>query len=205
MGTQARHWKAEGGKAEEKTFGPGRWLLDVEGISVKLFPRYIASDETVSVAIEYTPVRHQKGRRGNSGRLLKVVRQQLAQIPEGLDAVNAANISLPEEVSAETTYQEGAIRHVVVNAYERSAQARQQCIAYYGSSCFICHFDFGQAYGQVGTGYIHVHHLRQLADIGERYEVDPIGDLRPVCPNCHAIIHRRNPPYSIEEVQGMLT
>jgi len=34
---------------------------------------------------------------------------------------------------------------------------------------------------------------------------DPIRDLRPVCPNCHVVIHRREPPYSIDEVRQLLT
>jgi len=59
-------------------------------------------------------------------------------------------------------------------------------------------------YGEVGRDIIHVHHLKPLAEIGEKYRVDPINDLRPVCPNCHVIIHTRNPPYSIDEVMAIL-
>ena len=34
------------------------------------------------------------------------------------------------------------------------------------------------------------------------YEVDSINDLVPVCPNCHAMIHRRKPAaYTIEGVK----
>jgi 5-methylcytosine-specific restriction protein A len=40
--------------------------------------------------------------------------------------------------------------------------------------------------------------------VRHEYEVDPINDLIPVCPNCHAMIHRRRPAYSIEEVKKML-
>ena len=68
----------------------------------------------------------------------------------------------------------------------------------------LCGFDFGLTYGEVGHGFIHSHHLRELSDIGEQYVIDPINDLRPVCPNCHAIIHKRKPPYSIDEVKVLL-
>jgi 5-methylcytosine-specific restriction protein A len=55
----------------------------------------------------------------------------------------------------------------------------------------------------VGTGYIHVHHIVPLSAIKESYVVDPVTDLVPVCPNCHAIIHRKMPPYLIEEVRAL--
>ncbi len=110
----------------------------------------------------------------------------------------------PDEVDAVQTFREGAVRQVSVNAYEREPKARQKCIDYYGSSCSICGFDFGRAFGQLGKGFIHVHHLRPLSEIAEEYEIDPIKDLRPVCPNCHAMIHRRSPPFSLEEIKMLL-
>lgn len=64
--------------------------------------------------------------------------------------------------------------------------------------------NFEIAYGPEGVGLIHVHHLRQIGGIGAEYLVDPIQDLRPVCPNCHAVIHRGNPIHSIEAVRAML-
>ena len=71
-------------------------------------------------------------------------------------------------------------------------------------SCSVCNFNFGQVFGKLGEGFIHVHHLRPISEIGEEYVVDPIEDLRPVCPNCHAMIHRRSPPLSIQEIKNLL-
>ena len=110
----------------------------------------------------------------------------------------------PDEVDSVQTFREGAVRQVSVNAYEREPKARQKCIDYYGSSCSICGFDFGRAFGQQGKGFIHVHHLKPLSEIAEEYEIDPIKDLRPVCPNCHAMIHRSSPPFSLEEIKMLL-
>ena len=42
------------------------------------------------------------------------------------------------------------------------------------------------------------------AVIKENYRLDPINDLIPVCPNCHAMLHRRCPPYTPEELKNML-
>jgi 5-methylcytosine-specific restriction protein A len=43
-----------------------------------------------------------------------------------------------------------------------------------------------------------------LAEIGEEYEVDPVNDLIPICPNCHAMIHKKVPAFSIEELRAKI-
>lgn len=125
---------------------------------------------------------------------------------ERLGWVGPPEERLPEEVGDGMVPRllEGATRTTVVNAYERNREARRQCVEHYGARCVICAFDFESRYGRVGRGMIHVHHLRSLAEIDQEYEVDPVTDLRPVCPNCHAVIHHREPAYSIEEVQAMI-
>jgi predicted HNH restriction endonuclease len=111
----------------------------------------------------------------------------------------------PDELPKGTTYVEGAASVIRVNNYERSLQARQACIHHYGCACAVCGFIFRDHYGELGQGYIHVHHLVELALIHDEYEVDPIRDLRPVCPNCHAMLHRREPALTIEELKLTLT
>ncbi len=111
---------------------------------------------------------------------------------------------LPEEVPSIQKYKEGAQRIVVINSCERNPQARRACIEHYGAVCAVCRRDLADKYGKVGKGVIHVHHLRPLASRSKRYVLDPIRDLRPVCPNCHAIIHTRKRPYSVEDVQNMI-
>ena len=111
---------------------------------------------------------------------------------------------LPEEIDTPQEFYEGASRPVTINAYERNSQARNACIEYYGAECRICGMNFYEKYGDIGEGFIHVHHIKPLGEIGEKYKVDPIKDLCPVCPNCHAMIHMRKPPYGIEELKAML-
>jgi hypothetical protein len=110
----------------------------------------------------------------------------------------------PDEVATTEGYREGAVRSVRVNAYERNPEARARCITYYGSACFVCGFEFARAYDGVGKGFIHVHHLRELSNSGGEHDVDPIADMRPVCPNCHVIIHLYRQPFTIEEVKAMV-
>lgn len=110
-------------------------------------------------------------------------------------------VSLPDEIIEPQRYDEGAVKRISVNSYERNPEARRKCIEHFGLNCAVCGFNFGATYGELGEGYIHVHHLRDLASIGEEYEVNPITDLRPVCPNCHAMLHRPATTMSIEELQ----
>ncbi len=119
------------------------------------------------------------------------IEKHLEEVLEGYQA------SLAEPLA------EGASRSVSVTVYERNPLARQQCIAHYGPKCFACDFSFGEIYGETAEGFIHVHHLKAVAGAGER-KVDPIKDLRPICPNCHAVIHLQNPPLSIAELKRML-
>lgn len=128
---------------------------------------------------------------------------QVAEALERLDWVKAA--LLPEEAEASAALvSEGAVFRVAVNMYERSPQARRRCIEAHGSACCVCGFDFGATYGSVAEGYIHIHHLRPLAQLGGVQAIDPVAELRPVCPNCHAVLHQRSPPYSIDEVVTFL-
>lgn len=113
------------------------------------------------------------------------------------------SILFPDEIECSTPLKEGSVRKVLVNAYERSSEARDKCLIKYGYSCYVCGFDFETTYGDLGLGVIHVHHLIPISQIGEEYEVTP-DSLRPVCPNCHTMIHRRNPPYTIEEIKHLL-
>ncbi|WP_437497542.1 HNH endonuclease [Sorangium sp. So ce1099] len=111
---------------------------------------------------------------------------------------------LPNEVSSPERVIEGARSQIVVNAYERDSRARRACVAHHGTRCSACGIALGEVYGEIAAGLIHVHHLRPLSEIRGEYELDPIKDLRPVCPNCHAVIHRRSPALTIEEVRAVL-
>jgi len=99
---------------------------------------------------------------------------------------------------------EGSVKRIPVITYERSSAARAACLEHYGLRCCVCGFDFEGRYGDVGRGFIHVHHIVPLASIGSSYLGDPVKDLRPVCPNCHEMLHRRQPPYSVDELKGFI-
>lgn len=113
------------------------------------------------------------------------------------------NVIFPDEID-KPDLLEGASQAVVVNRYERDRKARELCIAHYGARCAVCDLSFDERYGKAMTGFIHVHHLTPLSQIRETYCVDPIKDLRTICPNCHAVVHSRSPTMSIEEARALI-
>jgi 5-methylcytosine-specific restriction protein A len=110
----------------------------------------------------------------------------------------------PEEQLDAKGLPEGARERIEVNRYERNRANRTICIAVHGSACLICDFDFARVYGDMGRDFIHVHHVVPVSKLGPGYVINPAADLVPVCPNCHAMLHRRDPPYRVEELREQM-
>ncbi len=108
-----------------------------------------------------------------------------------------------EEVVLEGS-EEGAPRVGQTVRYERNRRNRAAAIAIHGTACLACGLEFGARYGRVAEGFIEVHHTVPVARMSRGYIVDPIRDLVPLCPNCHAVAHRRDPPLTVDEVKGLL-
>lgn len=114
--------------------------------------------------------------------------------------------TFPDDVPVADLYPEGATRTITINAYERDPAARRACIRHHGAICQGCGFDFEKMYGEHGKGVIHVHHVRPLRSLGEGYLINPVSELIPLCPNCHAMVHRGNAakPMSIEALRSIV-
>ena len=135
-----------------------------------------------------------------SGQEITVTDELLTSIEGGREQ----QITFPEEIRSGSIFTEGSVQRVLVNRYERDSRAREECIKHYGTKCFLCGFDFVAVYGEIMSGLIHVHHLKPLSSVQEGYQVDPLRDMRPICPNCHAVVHRREPPYSVDDVGQLI-
>lgn len=101
-------------------------------------------------------------------------------------------------------FTELAVANSVKNMkqYKRTKKEREECINFHGTFCAVCGFSFEQAFGEIGKDYIEVHHLKPVAQFASSPVriVNPVADLRPVCANCHRMLHIRNPPLSVEEL-----
>lgn len=114
-----------------------------------------------------------------------------------------ALLPLADELPTPDGLPEGALVRMMVNRYERSPANRARCIGHYGVTCQACGFNFEARYGEVGRGYIEVHHLTMVSQMGDDYRIDPVRDLIPLCANCHAMAHRRTPPYRLDELRRL--
>lgn len=67
-------------------------------------------------------------------------------------------------------------------------------------------FEF--VYGFFAKDFIHVHHIKPLHEISESYEVNPETDLIPVCPNCHAMLHKKDDndlPMTVDQLKKLFS
>jgi 5-methylcytosine-specific restriction protein A len=189
---QDTHWDGTGRDANYASVRWTKWLDVDERLPVELmrsqipgvsWDRLQASGSTVSY---------------KDARLLAQVWQN------HIDSLGLPSIRLPEEVGPTETFIEGAATRITVNRYERDPAARTECLARWGWDCGVCGFNFEASYGTLGKDFIHVHHIKDLATLGSGYKIDPVTDLRPVCPNCHAMLHRERPAMTVEALRARL-
>lgn len=89
-------------------------------------------------------------------------------------------------------FQEGALKMLRHRTYERNSKAREECVKRKGYKCSICGFDFEKVYGEIGKGFVEVHHTSFISSFeGKERLTDIEYDLIPVCSNCHSMLHRR--------------
>ena len=101
-------------------------------------------------------------------------------------------------------YPEGALTTVQANRFERDRRNRAAAIAIHGTSCLACGVEMGNVYGGIAQGFIEIHHVTPVSQLGAGYRIDPAKDLVPLCPNCHSVTHRCSPPFSVEEIQSLI-
>ncbi|WP_428675314.1 HNH endonuclease [Reyranella sp.] len=103
-----------------------------------------------------------------------------------------------------TGFPEGGLTRVQVNRYERDRRNRAAALAIHGLRCQGCETELTSIYGDAAAGFIEVHHITPVSKLGPGYSVDPKCDLVPLCPNCHGVIHRREPPIGVEELRQLI-
>lgn len=96
---------------------------------------------------------------------------------------------------------------------ERSKKLREAAIQHYTVNgkitCAACGFDFAEKYGEHGAGYIQIHHenpIYQYSDDGfTAYIKEAVKDTKPLCANCHCMIHRnKSHMLTIDELRAII-
>lgn len=111
--------------------------------------------------------------------------------------------NIPEEVDPKL-FPAGGWKTVYVNAYERDGKARAACLEHHGYRCQGCGVTMKEVYGEMAERVIHVHHIKPVSRLPDGYKIDPLTELVPVCPNCHAVIHAKPAPLSITQLKSCL-
>ena len=120
-------------------------------------------------------------------------------VPEDWLGAVDPTIPLPGSLPQDT------LREVAVNRCEHDPDGVQRCVAFHGTSCAACGLSMEQMYGPAGASFIQVHHIVPPSAMSPDYVLDPVSDLVPMCPNCHAMAHRGSPDaYTPAEVRRML-
>lgn len=115
-------------------------------------------------------------------------------------------IPIPFTNASNVVYIEGDKTETSLTKYERNDDARKECLKIHGYTCSVCGMNFLEKYGELGRGFIHVHHKIPISSIGKNYIIDPEIDLIPVCPNCHAMLHKnsQDEPLGIGELKRIV-
>ena len=113
--------------------------------------------------------------------------------------------SIPLEKEYESTRLEGTKVETFSTRYERDDRNREEAIKIHGVVCMGCSFDFEKIYGERGEGFIHVHHNKPLHLADGPRRPDPELDFEVLCPNCHAMVHRkRSETLSLAELRTLI-
>ncbi|RED26940.1 HNH endonuclease [Flavobacterium cutihirudinis] len=104
---------------------------------------------------------------------------------------NNFNVNQPDLKDIFESRTEGGQKIVISLVAERDSSLRASAIKIHGTTCFGCNFNFKSKYGEIGEGFIEIHHVKPLSSFLNSKVVDPYTDLIPLCSNCHRIVHRK--------------
>lgn len=173
-----------------------------EGLGRSVYVRFKLQEEYQDDILSLHHL-HENGFKGNIQSVQHCPQSAIEFLNDPYGKVNDDVYDVDYPADDEELY-EGAVLKVLANKYERNKKARKECIAKKGSKCSVCGLDFEETYGDKGRDFIHVHHVVPISSIGKEYKLNVDTDLVPVCPNCHYMLHRANPPYTVQQLKDYL-
>jgi 5-methylcytosine-specific restriction protein A len=183
-------------------------LRNENGVYLKMMnlrsldPTYTAQGEVgmqSGGALEKVVWADYEGRRADLKADADQIRQAVTEASE------AALGKLPEAPPYEG--EEGGVIMRLHKRYERDpklvAEKRKAAAATGDLACEVCGFDFKAAYGDLGEGYIEVHHTKPVHTLLAATNTK-LSDLALFCANCHRMAHRRRIRLSVHTLRTAL-
>lgn len=127
--------------------------------------------------------------------------------PTAIDVILNRGLAVSSEFpwAGEVEFVEGSKSLVWTVRYERSSDLRAAAIEIHGLSCQCCEFNFENAYGELGSGFIEVHHTKPVSAMNGHAIVSASEDMVVLCSNCHRMVHRqRGNPMTVGELRAAL-
>lgn len=118
--------------------------------------------------------------------------------------LQVTEVKTKKKIKRSTIDEEG--KHITkeTTVIQRNQSARKKCIEHYGCKCAACGIVMKDVYGEIGENFIEVHHLNPIHLFDDQHVVDYKEDLIPLCPNCHAMIHKLENPGDIETLRNLI-
>ncbi len=125
------------------------------------------------------------------------------------DIRSRADLLDPDIPNYREGFPEGKLKEKMHKYKERSsaitARAKKIALEREGRLfCRICGFDFAEKYGEIGEGFIEVHHTVPISDLSNTGKETRIEDIALVCANCHRMLHRRRPWLEMYTLSNLL-
>ena len=113
--------------------------------------------------------------------------------------IDQTDENLRDDVSADNALTESR-RYRLHRRIERNSSVAALVKKRLGCRCQACGLDFSERYGEIGDGFIEVHHLTPLSSLAEdtivKYSIET--DFAVLCANCHRMIHRWIDPSDLQ-------
>lgn len=109
----------------------------------------------------------------------------------------------PRNRGEQESYEEGQRFVTEITVSIRNPKLVTAAKRRYGYRCQVCNFDFKERYGNIGEGFIEVHHLQPMATRRSQSSTS-VDDVRVLCANCHRMIHQKPKPLDLDELKKML-
>ena len=122
-----------------------------------------------------------------------------------LELENLGFVCIIDKYQNKEEYLEGERRLGEIRLLSRSRGLVLAAKEKYKAVCRACGFDFTEFYGEIGAGFIECHHLNPIAKIMANQPPVTVDDVTVLCSNCHRMVHRNDPPLTVEALKDRIT